>query len=220
MEQEQTVTQKRRGRPPKTEMTESRKKQSIEEDNNKLADFGLLHGEDGSENVVKSAQVEPETKNTVEETIDENVVENTQTEDSLGQGEMNSHLSDECIKRFANSIGKSYNYVIKRVLNQSCIENVIANVLDMVSESCLPVHKYNIGDWVYIPEQTVDNTQGGFGVIQVKFLRKPKKVQVNKIIYTNKIQYSFVGFKKLIVLEDYCCSTEAQCKALCDKLNK
>ena len=201
-------------------MTELRKKQSVEEDNSKLADFGLLSDSRETQVVSEEPKVEEEVKNTSEEIIEKNVSENTQTEDNLGQGEMNSHLTDECIQKFSNTIGKTYDYVSKRVLNQSCVENVIANVLDMVSESCLPVHKYNIGDWVYIPEQTVDNTQGGFGVIQVKFLRKPKKVQVNKIIYTNKIQYSFVGFKKLIVLEDYCCSTEAQCKLLCDRLNK
>lgn len=210
-------------------MTELQKKRAIEKSNDELADADLLNSveepivEDLLDNDKQEEQVEIQQEQPV---ITQQDAENNSVQDNVVVEEKTikhadnaSQVSAETISKFSNMFGKSEEYVTNKLLFCSSVDEAIENVINMVEECCLPVHKYNIGDYVYIPEQTVDNTKGGFGVIQVDFLRKPKRVQINKIIYTNKIQYSFTGFKKLIVMEDYCCDTEKQCEELCKKLN-
>ena len=211
MEQTETIQPKKRGRKPKTDkMTESEIRETVASGNMSLGGetyMDFVEKPKEEEDLISAEQSVPEDSKTEENT------EKT-AKDSL------ESISRDNIKAIASVIAKSEKYVENRLSNLTNINAVLGSLVSMLKENCLPAHKYNIGDWVYIPEQTVDNTSGGFEVIKVEFRRKPRRVQINKIIYTNKIQYSFVGFKKLVVLEEYCCSTEAQCQALCDRMNK
>ena len=194
-------------------MTVQQQRQTIEEDNNKLAEENLL-ADNKTPEEISASQVEEHTTVTAEDVKPAEVVTQEQTTTPTAS----NLLTKDIIERLAHITQKSIEFVENKFLGVAP-ENMVSTILDIIQDSCLSVHKYSIGDYVWIPEQTVDNTSGGFGPITVKFLRKPKHVQINKIIYTNKIQYSFVGFKKLIVLEEYCCDTEKQCQEMCNKLN-
>lgn len=195
-------------------MTVQQQRQTIEEDNNKLAEENLLSDVHAEEKETTAQQVSENTTVTSEDIKPVEVVTHEKTTTPTAS----NLLTKDIIERLAHITQKSTEFVENKFLGVAP-ENMVSTILDIIQDSCLSVHKYAIGDYVWIPEQTVDNTSGGFGPITVKFLRKPKHVQINKIIYTNKIQYSFVGFKKLIVLEEYCCDTEKQCQELCNKLN-
>lgn len=194
-------------------MTVQQQKQTIEEDNNKLAEENLL-ADSKTTAEINAMKVEEHTTVTTEDVKPVEVVTQEQTNTPTAS----NLLTKDIIERIARITQKSVEFVENKFLGVAP-ENMVSTILDIIQDSCLSVHKYSIGDYVWIPEQTVDNTSGGFGPITVKFLRKPKHVQINKIIYTNKIQYSFVGFKKLIVLEEYCFDTEKQCQEMCSKLN-
>lgn len=194
-------------------MTVQQQRQTIEEDNNKLAEENLL-ADNKTTAEISASEAEEHTIVTSEDVKPAEVVTKEQTITPMAS----NLLTKDIIERIAHITQKSTEFVENKFLGV-VPENMVSTILDIIQDSCLSVHKYSIGDYVWIPEQTVDNTSGGFGPITVKFLRKPKHVQINKIIYTNKIQYSFVGFKKLIVLEEYCCDTEKQCQEMCNKLN-
>lgn len=195
-------------------MTVQQQRQTIEEDNNKLAEENLLANEQVPEQTISKPQVDEHIVATPADVKPVEVATQKQTNTPTAS----NLLTRDIVERIARITQKSPEFVENKFLGV-VPENTVSTILDIIQDSCLSVHKYAIGDYVWIPEQTVDNTSGGFGPITVKFLRKPKHVQINKIIYTNKIQYSFVGFKKLIVLEEYCCDTEKQCQELCNKLN-
>lgn len=204
-------------------MTEAQRRQAVSDANMSLGNEEYLHYVDTQ---VNNKEENEENLEVHEEVVKEQIEEKSEKqvpdipEKSSNVDYMKPPINEKNIHRVAKIISKSDKFVENRLINCPTENKRLDSILSMIETSCLAVHRYNIGDWVYIPEQTVDNTQGGFGVIQVSFERKPRRVQINKIIYTNKIQYSFVGFKKLVVLEEYCCSSESQCQVLCDRMNK
>lgn len=142
-------------------------------------------------------------------------------------------VQDNCVKSIYDIIVDSTSYISKITgKSEEYIKDYLGNILDytqakdlfnrflgLISENYVKPHKYSVGDYVWIPEQVVDNTINGYGQISVRYFRKPKKVKISKIIYTTKICYGFEGFSKLQVLEDYCFNTELECQKSCDDLN-
>ena len=123
------------------------------------------------------------------------------------------------ISRLSKLTGKTEDYIKTKFLGITDLSNVVDRIISCIEESCLPTHRFSVGDYVWIPEEVADNTRNGFGKIELVYCRKPKKVLVNRIIYTNKICYAFSGFKNLIVQESYCFLSQTECQEACDALN-
>lgn len=214
MEQQETV-QKKRGRPrrnPEASLVEQQR--IIDEGNEKLSSHIEIPKEFEEH---KNEDTESIGINPIQEEIpvEDNKVKITDKNTAYYTWD----TFDSVYEKSSELIGKSVEYIKNSCINCSDDVDRFNTILGLISKSCLPIHKYNVGDYIYVPQKVADNTSNGFGIIEVKFLYKPKKVQINKIIYTNKLQYSFVGFTKLIVLQEYCCNTESECQALCNKLN-
>lgn len=227
MELEQQNKPRRRGRPPKNKM------ENLIIPNSEIVhdDMDLIEGDvqEVEQDVVSTTPLESVVEYTQPETVmqqSEVIVENTtpniiENNSQVIEPEVESGCTQILnIPRFSKIIGKDEEYITQYLENTSDNPKLFLNkILDLLEQSCIKSHKYTVGDYVWIPEQVVDRTTGGYGKIEVVYLRKPRRVKINKVIYTTKICYGFEGFTKLQVLEQYCFNSKEECQKVCDDLN-
>ena len=79
-------------------------------------------------------------------------------------------------------------------------------------------HKYNIGDTVWVPFDTVINIAKPFDKIKRVQQYIPKKVTVAACMITKHVSYMFKESQKLMIAEQYVYTNEEDCKKRCEEL--
>lgn len=79
-------------------------------------------------------------------------------------------------------------------------------------------HKYNIGDTVWVPFDTVINIAKPFDKIKRVQQYIAKKVTVSACMITKHVSYMFKESQKLMIAEQYVYTNEEDCKKRCEEL--